>query len=95
MAETMHDVLRALVGATVKAGTLGEAAALELLDIIHADDPIVQEEAARPPELTAEEKTNLERLLEKHQAARDYVPPAKPEPAASEGSRPRSLFAAK
>jgi len=92
MVETMHDVMRSLVAAAVRGGTLAEAAALNLLDVIHADDPVVQAEAARPPALTAEEKTRLEQLLEKHQAAASYVPPAEPAKTASQPGA-RSLFA--
>jgi hypothetical protein len=94
----LHDVIRELVGAAAKAGTLGEARALALLDAVNGDDPRVAEEAARPPEFTPEDQKAYDELAARREAAQ--APRAAPAAGTSmdwagRGAPPpgRSLFA--
>jgi hypothetical protein len=87
----LHDVIRALVGAAAKAGTLGEGHALALLDAVNGDDPRVAEEAARPPEFTEADQKTWDELAARREAAQ--APRRAPAAPASRAQPGKSLFA--
>jgi hypothetical protein len=91
MGLNLHDVIRELVGAAAKAGALGEARALDLLDAVNGDDPRVAEEAARPPEFTEADQKTYDELAARRQAAQ--APRPVPAGAARGAQAGKSLFA--
>lgn len=88
--ETVYDVLRALVTAAFKSGSINDTDHALMHDVINADDPkAVEEQRRAETELSDTERAELERLQAKQQqaqastAAPDQGPAPDPGPAPS------------
>jgi len=91
MGLSVHDVLRELVGAAAKAGSLAEGRVGTLLAAVDGTDPRVAEEAAKPPEFTPADQQAYDELAARRAAAQ--APPRAAAGTAATASPGRSLFA--
>jgi hypothetical protein len=83
----VYDVLRALVDAVFRGGTVTDTQHAAMHEVIAAADPAAAEAKAKAErELSADEQAELARLLEKQQAAAAVAAEAPAAPVAAPGA---------
>ena len=84
--ETVYDVLRALVDAVFRAGTVTDVQHAAMHEVVNGADPAVAEAKAKAEtELSDAEAAELARLLDKQRAADTAAAAPAEQPAAAPG----------